>query len=114
MIMKLSIAAIGLVAVLATGAAAAEPIEGNWKDGPTEVIAINPCGGGFCLKMTNGKFAGKQIGKLSGAGTDYSGQITDPEDDKTYSGFATVNGDTLKLKGCALKIFCKSVTWKRL
>lgn len=85
------------------------------RHGPVEIVAIKPCGGdAFCLTLTTGEFAGKPIGKLSGKGPDYSGEITDPEDDKSYSGYGTVEGDTLSLKGCALKIFCKSVTWKRI
>lgn len=105
---------LGLLTCVVSGAAASEPIEGDWKNGPVEIIAIKPCGGDFCLTMTTGEFAGKQIGKLSGKGADYSGEVTDPEDNKTYSGYGTVNGNSLKLKGCALKIFCKSVTWTRI
>ncbi|PDS59969.1 hypothetical protein CO663_08490 [Rhizobium anhuiense] len=110
---KLVLASVFL-GFLAYGASAAEPIEGNWKNGPVEIIEIKPCGKEFCLTMTTGEFAGKSIGKLSGSGANYAGEITDPEDDKTYSGTGAVDGNTLKLKGCALKIFCKTVTWDRL
>ncbi|MBB3613008.1 DUF2147 domain-containing protein [Rhizobium sp. BK602] len=108
------ITALGLLICIASGVEAGEPIEGSWKNGPIEIIAIKPCGSDFCLTMTTGEFAGKHIGKLSGKGANYSGEVTDPGDNKTYSGYGTVNGNSLDLKGCALKIFCKSVTWTRL
>ncbi|HWU65335.1 MAG TPA: DUF2147 domain-containing protein [Ensifer sp.] len=109
-----SIMAVAVLGLLASAASAAEPIEGKWKNGPVEIIAIAPCGDGFCLTLTSGEFAGQSIGKLSGKGANYAGEITDPEDNKTYSGSGTVSGNTLKLKGCALKIFCQTVTWDRL
>ncbi len=45
---------------------------------------------------------------------DYSGSITDPAADKTYSGSGAVSGNSLKMKGCVLKVLCKSQTWSRL
>ena len=83
---------------------AGEAIEGNWKTASGETAVIGPCG----------KHAGKQIGKLSGKGNSYSGDITDPANDKTYSGSGTVSGNSLSMKGCVLKILCKSQTWTRL
>jgi uncharacterized protein (DUF2147 family) len=99
---------------LATAALAAEPIEGKWKNGPVEIIAVAACGDGFCLTMTTGEYAGQSIGKLKGSGMDYAGEITDPGNKKTYSGTGTVDGKILKLKGCALKIFCRTESWNRL
>lgn len=78
------------------------------------IIEIAKCGGGFCITLKSGKNAGKQIGKLTGSGADYSGEITDPENDKTYSGSGAVSGNSLKLKGCVLKVLCKSQTWTRM
>ncbi|MDO1581610.1 DUF2147 domain-containing protein [Rhizobium oryzicola] len=95
-------------------AMAAEPIEGNWKTESGATAAITSCGGAFCVTLKTGEYAGKQIGKLSGKGKEYTGEITDPEDDKTYEGSGSVNGNSLKMKGCVLKIFCKSQTWTRL
>jgi uncharacterized protein (DUF2147 family) len=109
---KLIVAA--LIAASATLANAAEPIEGNWKTKSGENASIAACGGAFCITVTTGKYAGKRIGKLSGSGSDYSGEITDPTDDKTYSGSASVNGASMQLKGCVMSVFCKSQTWKRL
>ncbi|WLP54578.1 DUF2147 domain-containing protein [Agrobacterium fabrum] len=93
---------------------AGEAIEGNWKTASGETAVIDPCGGAFCVTLKTGKHAGKQIGKLSGKGNSYSGDITDPANDKTYSGTGTVSGNSLSMKGCVLKILCKSQTWTRL
>ncbi|HBF31418.1 DUF2147 domain-containing protein [Rhizobium sp.] len=103
-----------VIGLFAGGASAAEPIEGQWKDGSVEVVAIKACGDSFCLTMTTGKYAGQSIGKLKGKGQDYAGEITDPGNKKTYSGSGTVEGKTLKLTGCALKIFCRTEEWSRL
>ncbi|WP_313522731.1 DUF2147 domain-containing protein [Shinella sp.] len=95
-------------------ALAAEPIEGNWKTASGSTAAIAKCGGSYCITLKSGKFAGKRIGKLEGSGADYSGSITDPETDKTYSGSAAVKAGSLRLKGCVLAVLCKSQTWSRL
>ncbi len=101
-------------ALAATVTHAAEPIEGNWKTASGETAVIGKCGGAFCVTLKTGKHAGKQIGRLSGQDGEYSGQITDPAEDKTYSGSGSVSGNSLKMKGCVLKILCKSQTWTRL
>lgn len=103
------------LAFAATNAAqAAEPIVGNWKTASGATAEIAPCGGAFCVTLKTGKHAGKRIGNLAGSGGSYSGEITDPESDKTYSGSGSVDGNALKMKGCVLKILCKSQTWTRL
>ncbi len=95
-------------------AQAAEPLEGNWKTASGETAAISKCGSAYCVTLKTGKHAGKQIGKLAGTGGSYTGEITDPAADKTYSGSGTVNGNSLKMKGCVMKILCKTQTWTRL
>ena len=112
MIRKTLIAAALIVAT--APAFAAEPIEGNWKTASGETAAIGPCGGSYCVTLKTGKYAGKKIGRLEGSGNSYSGEITDPKDDKTYSGSGTVNGNSLKMKGCVLMVLCKSQAWTRL
>ncbi|MDI7775649.1 DUF2147 domain-containing protein [Asticcacaulis sp. EMRT-3] len=94
-------------------ALAAQPIEGNWKTLKGDTARIAPCGDSFCITLMDGKYAGKQIGILKGQGGLYTGQVTDPEADKTYEGSATVTGNALKLQGCVMKIFCKSQVWTR-
>ncbi|OHV76145.1 DUF2147 domain-containing protein [Ensifer sp. LCM 4579] len=93
---------------------AAEPIVGNWKTASGATAEIAPCGGSFCVTLKTGKHAGKRIGNLAGAAGSYSGEITDPENDKTYSGSGSVDGNSLQMKGCVLKVLCKSQTWTRL
>jgi len=106
--------AAGLTMALASAAVAAEPIEGNWKTASGETAAIAKCGQAFCVTLKTGKFAGKQIGRMDGQGNDYKGEITDPENDKTYAGTGAVTGNSLKMKGCVLAVFCKAQTWTRL
>ncbi len=112
MMRKMIIAAAALL--VAAGTAYADPIEGNWKTASGETAAISG-GGNFSITLKTGKYAGKNIGsfKATSAGK-YTGTITDPADDKTYSGSASLSGSSLRMKGCALKIFCKSQTWKKL
>ena len=103
-------------AALALGgvaAQAAEPVLGSWTTARGETAKISACGGAYCITIVTGKFSGRQIGRMSGSDGSYSGEITDPVADKTYSGSATVTGASLKLTGCALKIFCKSQTWSK-
>lgn len=102
------------IIALSAATAMADPIEGNWRTQGGETAAISSCGGAYCITLKSGKHNGKRIGQMSGSDGSYSGTITDPADDKTYSGSANVSGGSMKLKGCALKIFCKTQTWTRL
>jgi uncharacterized protein (DUF2147 family) len=104
----------GALALSAGLALAEEPIVGDWKTAAGDTAAISPCGGGYCVTLKTGKFAGKRIGTFSGTGGSYSGQITDPAANKTYNGSGSVSGNSLKMQGCVLKVFCKSQTWTRL
>ncbi|HMQ57504.1 MAG TPA: DUF2147 domain-containing protein [Rhizobiaceae bacterium] len=112
--MTRTIAATAAALMLMTAGALADPIEGNWKTASGETAGIGKCGGSFCITLKTGKYKGKQIGKVALKGKSYVGTVTDPDDDKTYSGSATVNGGSMKLKGCALKIFCKTQNWSKL
>jgi uncharacterized protein (DUF2147 family) len=101
--------------MLLAGAAFADPIEGNWKTQSGETAAIGGCGGGFCITLKTGKHSGKQIGKLSASGGNYTGQITDPATDKTYKGKASISGSSMKMSGCVLGgLICKNQTWTKL
>ena len=90
----------GALALAAGLAQADEPIVGNWKTRAGDTAVIARCGGAYCITLKTGKYAGKKIGRLSGAGGSYSGEITDPADDKTYSGSGTISGGSLKMQGC--------------
>ncbi len=107
-------AAIGFVLAATSAAFAAEPIVGKWKTASGETANIAKCGGAYCITLKTGKYAGQNIGKMRGSGASYKGNIKDPANDKNYSGSAKVSGSSMKLKGCALKIFCKTQNWKKL
>ena len=98
------------------GAALADPIEGNWKTKTGDTAAIGGCGGSFCIRLKTGEFAGKSIGKMTATGGgSYEGSITKPSNGKTYSGSATLSGNSLKMRGCVLGgLICESQTWSRL
>lgn len=101
--------------VMLAGAASADPILGNWKTEKGTTAAIANCGGSFCITLKDGAHAGKQIGTFNASGGgNYAGKVTDPENDKTYSGKASLSGNTLKLGGCVLGVLCRNENWQRL
>ncbi|GAC1042093.1 DUF2147 domain-containing protein [Rhizobium sp. No.120] len=104
----------GAMLLGANAAFAEEPIVGNWKTVEGDTAAIASCGDSYCVTLKTGKYAGKQIGKMQGKGNSYTGELTDPSEDKTYSGSGTVSGNKIKMQGCVLKVFCKSQTWTKL
>ena len=106
--------AVALFMATSGGALAEEPIVGNWKTEAGETAAIGPCGSSFCITVKTGRYAGKRIGVMKGSGSSYTGTITDPSDDKQYSGSAKVGKSSMKLRGCALKVFCKTQNWSKL
>ncbi|MEP3438654.1 MAG: DUF2147 domain-containing protein [Hoeflea sp.] len=112
MIRKLIVAGVLMAAMSAP--ALADPIEGNWKTKSGETAAISACGKAYCVQLKTGKHAGKRIGKMTGSGGSYSGTITDPAKDKTYSGSASISGNTMKMKGCVLGILCRSENWAKM
>ena len=113
MFRKLSMAVAA--AMMMAGAAHADPIEGNWKTQSGETAAISNCGGAFCIQLKTGKHSGKSIGKMSAGDSSYSGSITDPANDKTYKGKASISGGVMKMSGCVLGgLFCKSQTWHKM
>ena len=106
--------ALGGALMIATGALAAEPIVGDWKTTSGETATIAPCGGNFCITVKTGKHAGRKVGTLTGSGAAYTGEITDPTNEKTYSGSAAVGPSSMKLQGCVMKVLCRSQTWTKL
>ncbi len=98
------------------GAASADPIVGNWRTGSGERAAIAACGSEFCITVRSGKHSGKQIGKFASNGSgSYAGQITEPNEDKTYRGKAKLAGNTLTMSGCVLGgLICRGEDWSRL
>lgn len=112
--MKL-MAAMVLAASFAAPAFAGEPIEGTWKRPNGTLIQYSASGGGkFCGTVLNNEYKGKSIGCMSGTGADYKGTVNKLDEGKTYSGKAHVEGNALKLSGCALGgLICKSETLAR-
>jgi uncharacterized protein (DUF2147 family) len=121
---------------------AADPL-GTWftQDRDSQVRITN-CGGALCgnlvaLKEPNDPATGKPktdknnadtskrnrplIGvpivlsmKPSGTPNQWSGDVYNASDGKTYSGSFTLTGDnSAELKGCVLSVICKSQTWTR-
>jgi uncharacterized protein (DUF2147 family) len=103
------------ITLIMTGTALADPIEGNWKTQSGDTASIAG-GSSFSITLKTGKYAGKTIGSLKASGGNkYSGTITDPANDKSYSGTGTLSGSTLKMSGCVLGgLICKSQTWNKL
>ena len=105
---------IVMAVLVAPAVARADSIEGEWRTADTSIARIHACGDRFCIVMKTGDWPGKEIGRLQAQGFgNYVGTVTDPRDNKTYSGRATLAGNTLKLVGCALKIFCQTEVWSR-
>ena len=139
----LCISAAALLTVSFSKTAGAADAFGTWltSDKEGQVRIVN-CGGALCgnlvwLKEPNDPATGRPktdkhnadaskqsrplLGvpvvlamKPSGPGQ-WSGQVYNAEDGKTYSGSFTLTGpDTADLKGCVLSILCKSQTWTRV
>jgi uncharacterized protein (DUF2147 family) len=102
--------------LFSAGIANADPIEGNWRTEAGTTAQISSCGGSFCIQLKTGVHAGKSIGKLKAAGgSNYTGNITDPANDKTYSGKGALSGNSLRMSGCVFGgLICKSQRWTRL
>ena len=91
------------VSGLMSAAAMADQIEGQWRTGSGGTVNVFGCGSSYCIKVIGGQFNGRQIGKLRKSGDRYTGNITDPENDRTYRGSAWFSGvNTLNMRGSVL------------
>jgi uncharacterized protein (DUF2147 family) len=100
--------------IFSAGTALSDPIEGNWTTDSGATAQITEAGGGFSITLRSGEHNGKRIGQMKSSGNGkYKGTITDPADDKTYSGNATLDGNSLAMQGCVAVVFCKTQNWKR-
>jgi uncharacterized protein (DUF2147 family) len=106
------LAAIALVS--APMSALADPIEGTWLRPSTgTLMRYEKTGDQYCGTVLTGEYKGQSIGCMKNAGDEYKGNVIAVDEGKTYTGKATVNGNTLKLYGCVLGILCKGEDWQR-
>lgn len=92
---------------------AAEPIVGQWRSVDGGMIRVASCGEAYCATVIKGEHKGEPVGKVKGSGSDYTGTVVDPRSSKSYSGTVTVEGARMILRGCALKVLCKSSVWTK-
>lgn len=114
--MRYAIAA-ALAVLLHAPAVSAGGIEGVWKTESGEQAQLYGCGKAVCVRLLTGEFKGEVLSQdlVDDGSGQLAGTIRDPSDDKVYAGYAKLAGpQTMKLQGCALKIFCKTQTWTRL
>ncbi|HEX2018534.1 MAG TPA: DUF2147 domain-containing protein [Aurantimonas sp.] len=109
---RLALAAVALLG-FSTASVAEEPILGKWRAPGGGIVEVTSCGDAFCAEVISGRHAGKSVGQMNGAGGDYEGTVTDPRDDRTYTGSAVIDGNQLSLTGCALAVFCRTQVWTR-
>ncbi|MFD1793648.1 DUF2147 domain-containing protein [Ochrobactrum teleogrylli] len=104
-----------LAASFAASALAEEGIVGSWKRPNGTIISYASCGGNkFCGTVMTGEYKGKSIGTMSGTGGSYKGEVNKLDEGKTYTGKASVKGNTLSLSGCVLGgLICKSESLTR-
>lgn len=114
--MKTTILALAAAAAMISTPALADPILGNWRTASGETAQIASCGSAFCITLSSGAYAGKQIGRVAKDGSKYSGTITDPTNDRKYKGEARLSGSTLKMKGCfgvCTPVTSRTENWQR-
>ncbi len=121
MFVKIAVLAGALLCVAVPPLSAAENIKAIWVRPSTGAhIASFPCGGGLGLKIVKSPVQAER-GEILTCGAKplgahrYKGTLTSSLQGKTYTGYMTIKGDSLHLKGCALGfILCRSEVWKRL
>lgn len=129
------------VLVLGAGAALASNAPGTWSMQNGKVtVNVTDCGSGLCgtivaLKEPISKIDGKPkidrenpdpslrqrpliglsilVGMKAAGEGEWTGAIYNPDDGKTYSGTVKLDGGTMKVQGCVLKLFCKTNTFVR-
>ncbi|MEO9822488.1 MAG: DUF2147 domain-containing protein [Paracoccaceae bacterium] len=126
---NLALAAI-LALGTATGAMAADPLEGLWRttkddNGNSGLIEVKPCGAKLCgtliksFDASGASVSSKQIGRkiisetVASGGGNYKGKVYSPDRDKTYNSKLALSGNTLKVSGCVLGICRDGGTWSR-
>lgn len=114
MIRKL-ILGLSIATAFAASAFAAEPIEGKWKRPNGTIVSYAACGASkFCGTVQTGEYKGQSFSTMSGENGAYKGEVRKLDEGKTYSGKASVKGNTLSLSGCVMGgLICKSESLTR-
>ncbi len=116
--------------VLSTGAAMADPLEGDWvttrdDNGNFGLIRVATCGQYLCgtlmrsFDSSGSEWASPNNGRQiifetsNDGGGNYSGQVYSPDRDRTYNSRLVLTGDTLSVSGCVLGICRNGGTWQR-
>lgn len=113
--MKLIKALAATAFILAgTSFAQADAIEGNWRTGDGVLVKVAKCGGSFCVDVMDGEYKGKRSGKLKakGGGT-YQGTLKQFSTGISFSGTATLAGNSMKLVAKKFGITVKTDRWSR-
>ncbi|MBP1876350.1 hypothetical protein LPJGGPFB_05255 [Ensifer adhaerens] len=104
--------------VLTSGAAHADPIEGDFRTPKTGATAkVAACGARLCMTYTSGAFKGKQFATFTPTGNgQYSGKLIDlTNGGKEYTGKAEIAGSDIKVSGCVMGgLICKDEIFERL
>lgn len=101
---------LSITTAFSATALAAEPIVGNWKRPNGTIVSYAPCGEKkFCGTVQTGQYKGQSFSTMTGENGRYKGEVRKLDEGKTYSGKASVKGNTLSLSGCVMGgLICKS------
>lgn len=132
----LTLVTLSVTLMFAANSAFAAGIEGSWTTPDKKtIIKISQCGGGVCGTITQAsekgaidkenedpKLRGRPIKgmqlfnlKDTSNAKKWEGELYNPRDGKTYSGYMELLGgdNRIKLEGCVF-VFCKGETWSRI
>ena len=111
--------AVGALVVAGT-AEAASPVGKSYRSDSGRIIKVFNCGGGLGMRIAKAKKkanVGKRImcgAKKTGANK-WSGTILNVDDNKKYTGSATLKGKTLAVSGCVLGgLICSTQNWPQV
>lgn len=106
--------AASAVILAGTSYAHADAIEGNWKTGDGVLVGISKCGGSFCVDVLDGEYKGKRSGKLKAEGGNmYKGTLKQFSTGISFSGTATLSGNSMKLVAKKFGVTVKTDNWRR-
>jgi uncharacterized protein (DUF2147 family) len=130
----LAAASCGLLLIGAAQAQTADPSGTYLSETGETQVRVAKCGGAYCgtivkvdgeAKDVNNPDAGKRgrslvgvqmISNIQPAGDDFTGQLYNYKDGKTYNGkMSFKSGNAMQLSGCVLGgLICRSQTWTKV